>query len=42
MIFQLMRKKLDVINRSVLIERALSFDAAILPMVVEKRKTCTQ
>jgi hypothetical protein len=36
MIFQLMRKNLDVINRSVLIECTLAFEAEILPMVVEK------
>lgn len=36
MIFQLLRKKLDGINRPVLIERALEFEGEILPMVVEK------
>lgn len=36
MIFQLLRKNLDVINRPVLIEKALAFEAEILSMVVEK------
>lgn len=35
-IFQLLRKGLDVINRPVLIEKALAVEAQILPMVVEK------
>jgi hypothetical protein len=36
MIFQLLRKNLDVINRTTLIQKALEFEEEILPIVVEK------
>jgi hypothetical protein len=35
-IFQLLRKKIDVINRVVLIKKALEFEEVLLPMVEEK------
>lgn len=35
-IFQFLRKNIDVINRTALIEKALEFEGEILPMVVEK------
>ena len=35
-IFQFLRKNLDVMNRTALIEKALEFEDQILPMVVEK------
>jgi hypothetical protein len=36
MIFQLLRKNLDVANRTALVEKALEFEEEILPMVVDK------
>ena len=36
MIFQFLRKNLDMVNRTALLERALEFEKEILPMVVEK------
>ncbi len=35
-IFQLLRKKIDVVNRVDLIKRALEFEEVLLPMVTEK------
>lgn len=35
-IFQLLRKETEMINRSVLIKKALKFEEVLLPMVVEK------
>lgn len=35
-IFQFLRKNLDVMNRTALIEKALEFEDQILPMVVDK------
>jgi hypothetical protein len=35
-IFQLLRKNIDVVNRGVLIEKALELEDEVLPMVVEK------
>ncbi|WP_366924327.1 hypothetical protein MFMK1_001291 [Metallumcola ferriviriculae] len=35
-IFQLLRKKIDVINRDDLIKKALEFEEVLLPMVIEK------
>jgi len=36
MIFQLLRKNIEMINRGLLIRKALEFEEVILPMVVEK------
>lgn len=35
-IFQLLRKKIDTVNRAVLIEKALEYEAEIMPNVCEK------
>lgn len=36
MIFQFLRKNIDVVNRVALIEKALEFEEALLPMVIER------
>jgi hypothetical protein len=36
MIFQLLRKKTEMINRGLLVKKALEFEEVLLPMVVEK------
>lgn len=36
MIFQLLRKKTEMINRGLLVKRVLEFEEVLLPMVVEK------
>lgn len=36
MIFQLLRKKTEMVNRHVLVKKALKFEEVLLPMVVEK------
>lgn len=37
-VFQLLRKNIDVINRTILIDKALGFEDKILPLVIEKLK----
>lgn len=36
MIFQLLRKKTDLVNRGVLVKKALQFEEVLIPLVIEK------
>lgn len=36
MIFQLLRKNTDLVNRGVLVKKALQFEEVLIPMVIEK------
>jgi hypothetical protein len=36
MVFQLLRKRINVVNRSVLVRKALQFEEVLIPMVIEK------